>query len=186
MRLGIGAAPFLIVRLDDFNNDLGLGLAAADEAANRQRFSRALKSTLQISSGMTEQLRVLRAQELSLPKPVDDIRSEARAGFPVPEWLGARCYVVRLTNRAEGATPLSIGRDTSHKIVLHHASVSSTHAHLTVGAELSLCDANSRNGTFVNGAPVKGTVPLQVGARIKFGAVQTVLCGAAELWHAVR
>jgi pSer/pThr/pTyr-binding forkhead associated (FHA) protein len=51
---------------------------------------------------------------------------------------------------------------------------------------LSLRDANSRNGTFVNGTQVKGTVPLQVGDRIKFGAVQTVLCSADELWHAVR
>ncbi|MET0389432.1 MAG: FHA domain-containing protein, partial [Polyangiales bacterium] len=185
LRKGIGAAPFLIVRLDDFSNDLGVGLAAADEAANRQRFNRALKSTLQLSPGMTEQLRVMRTQEVFLPKGGEEDDPQ-RGGFPVPEWLNVRCYVVRLSNRADGATPLSIGRDTSHKIVLQHPSVSATHAHLTVGAELSLRDAQSRNGTFINGAQVKGAIPLQVGDRIKFGAVHTVLCSADDLWHAVR
>jgi hypothetical protein len=186
LRKGIGAAPFLIVRLDDFSNDLGLGLTAADEAANRRRFSRAIKSTLQISVGMTEQLRMGRTEELLFPKQGDEKAAGARAGFPVPEWLKARCYVVRLSNRSEGNAPLSIGRDTSHKIVLQHPSVSATHAQLTVGPELTLRDAKSRNGTFVNGTQIKGAVQLQVGDRIKFGAVQAVLCSADDLFYALR
>jgi pSer/pThr/pTyr-binding forkhead associated (FHA) protein len=93
---------------------------------------------------------------------------------------------VRLSNRSEIGEPLSIGRDTSHKIVLQHPSVSASHAHLTVSPELSLRDAKSRNGTFVNGAVIKGSVTLQVGDRIKFGAVQSVLCSADDLWKAVR
>ena len=186
VRKGIGSAPFLIVRLDDFSNDLGLGLAAADEAAARRRFSRALKSTLQISVGMTEQLRVGRSDEQSSPKPGEGKASESPPGFPVPEWLKARCYVVRLSGRSEGNAPITIGRDTSHKIVLQHPSVSATHAQLTIGPELSLRDAKSRNGTFVNGKKVAGTVPLQVRDRIKFGAVQALLCSADELWYAVR
>jgi hypothetical protein len=186
LRKGIGAAPFLIVRLDDFSNDLGLGLTAADEAANRRRFSRAIKSTLQISTGMTEQLRIGRTDELLLPKQGDEKPAGPRAGFPVPEWLKARCYVVRLSNRSEGNAPLSIGRDTSHKIVLQHPSVSATHAQLTFGPELTLRDAKSRNGTFVNGTQIKGAVQLQVGDRIKFGAVQTVLCSADDLFFALR
>lgn len=179
-RNNIGAAPFLIVRLDDFSNDLGQGLAAADEAANRRRFSRAIKSTLQISTSVTEQLRVVRSEQPSSPKRGDG------PGFPVPEWLNARCYVVRLSSRGEGNAPLSIGRDTSHKIVLQHPSVSATHAELTVSPELTLRDAKSRNGTFVNGAKIQGAVPVKVGDRIKFGAVQTVLCSADDLWYAVR
>jgi hypothetical protein len=185
VRKGIGAAPFLIVRLDDFSNDLGIGLAAADEAANRKRFSRAIKSTLQISPGMTEQLR-MRTEVLLAPKQGDEPPSGPRPGFPLPEWLNARCYAVRLSGRAEANAPISIGRDTSHKIVLVHPSVSASHAQLTVGTELSLRDTKSRNGTFVNGAPIKGSVPLKVGDRIKFGAVQTVLCSADHLWYAVR
>ena len=65
----MGAAPFLIVRLDDFSNDLGLGLAASDEAANRRRFRGSIKSTLQISVGMTEQLRVPRSEDHAPTKP---------------------------------------------------------------------------------------------------------------------
>jgi len=187
VRKGIGAAPFLIVRLDDFSNDLGLGLAGADEEANRRRFSRAIKSTLQISVGSTEQLRILRSEDLSAPKTgVATKSSEPRRGFPVPEWLNARCYVVRLSNRSEDKAPLTIGRDTNHKIVLQHPSVSASHAQLTVGPELLLRDTKSRNGTFVNGKQVQGSVPLQVGDRIKFGAVQAVLCSADDLWWAVR
>jgi hypothetical protein len=186
LRKGMGAAPFLIVRLDDFSNDLGLGLATADEAANRRRFSRQIKSTLQISVGMTEQLRVMRTEELLLPNQAGEKETGPRPGFPVPEWLSARCYVVRLSNRSEGNAPLSIGRDTSHKIVLTHPSVSATHAQLTVGPELTLRDAKSRNGTFVNGTQIKNAVQLRVGDRIKFGAVQTVLCSADDLWYAVR
>jgi len=185
MRRGVGAAPFLIVRLDDFSNDLGLGLAAADEAASRKQFSGAIKSTLQISTAMVEQLRFI-TEEVSLPKPGEDPPAGARTGFPVPEWLTARCYVVRLANRSEGQAPIPIGRDPSHKIVLQHPSVSATHAYIAVGPEVVLRDAKSRNGTLVNGAPIKATVTLRVGDRIKFGAVQAVLCSAEELWHAVR
>jgi hypothetical protein len=165
LRKGMGAAPFLIVRLDDFSNDLGLGLAASDEAANRRRFRGSIKSTLQISIGMTEQLRVPRLEEQSAGKP-----GASKANEP----------------RSEGGAPLTIGRDTSHKIVLVHPSVSATHAQLTVGPELSLLDTKSRNGTFVNGKQVKGAVPLQVGDRIKFGAVQALICSADDLWYAVR
>jgi hypothetical protein len=186
LRKGMGAAPFLIVRLDDFSNDLGLGLAASDEAVNLRRFRGSIKSTLQISIGMTEQLRVPRLEEPSPAKAGSNKESEPRPGFPVPEWLNARCYVVRLSNRSEANAPLTIGRDTSHKIVLVHPSVSATHAQLTVGPELSLRDTKSRNGTFVNGKQVKGTVPLQVGDRIKFGAVHALLCSADDLWYAVR
>jgi hypothetical protein len=186
MRKGLGAAPFLIVRLDDFSPDLGLGLAIADEAVSRQRWNRSIKSTLQISVAMTEQLRAMRTQEVVLPKPSDEQWEQARAGFPVPEWLNARCYVVRLSNRADADEPLSVGRDPQSKIVLQHPSVSATHAHLTVGPELSLRDAKSRNGTLVNGSPITSSVPLQVGDRIKFGAVQAVLCSAEDLWQAVR
>lgn len=186
MRKGIGAAPFLIVRLDDFSPDLGLGLATADEEVNRQRWNRSIKSTLQISVAMTEQLRAMRTQEVVMPKPGDEQWEQARAGFPVPEWLNARCYVVRLSNRDDAEEPLGIGRDTIHKIVLQHPSVSATHAQLILAPELSLRDAKSRNGTFVNGSPITGTVRLQLGDRIKFGAVQTVLCSAEDLWQAVR
>ena len=186
VRKGAGAAPFLIVRLDDFSNDLGLGLAASDEAANRRRFRGSIKSTLQISVGMTEQLRVPRVEEQTAAKSGATASSGPRPGFPVPEWLNARCYVVRLSNRSEANAPLTIGRDTSHKIVLLHPSVSATHAQLTVGPELSLLDTKSRNGTFVNGKQVRGAVPLRVGDRIKFGAVQALLCSADDLWYAVR
>ena len=90
LRKGMGSVPFLVVRLDDFSNDLGLGLAASDEAANRRRFRGSIKSTLQISVGMTEQLRVARVEEQVAAKPDASKSSTPRAGFPVPEWLKAR------------------------------------------------------------------------------------------------
>lgn len=154
MRKGVGASPFLIVRLDDFSNDLELGLAAADEAANRRRLNRSIKSTLQISVGMTDGVRVINTQDLSQARAHPE-RPGGTRGFPAPEWLNARCYVVRLSNRAETGEPLSIGRDTNLKIVLQHPSVSAAHAQLIVSPELSLLDTKSRNGTFIKRRPGK-------------------------------
>lgn len=178
--------PLLIVRLDAFSNDLLNGLATADAEAKRTRFSRALKSTLQLSPGVTEQIRFVRATEVVPPgESAADEDTSQRKGFPAPELLETRCYVVRLSNRTDRPGPLSIGRDTSHDIVLQHSSVSATHAHMTVGSELSLRDAGSRNGTFVNSVQIKGSVPVRAGDRIKLGAVTSVLCSASELWHVV-
>lgn len=189
IRSELGHAPLLVVRLDDFSNDLGLGLAAADQVAHRRRANRAIKTTLQLSPVMLAQLHALRTEKLSLPPPAQDVASKASgppAGFPAPEWLNARCYVVRLAHRSDGAAPLSIGRDGSHDIVLQHPSVSATHALLQVGEELSLRDAKSRNGTWVNDAPVTDWAPVRVGDRIKFAAVQAVLCSVDDLWRALR
>jgi hypothetical protein len=184
----IDATPYLVVRLDDFSNDLGAGLADADSVTKRKRLRDVSHATLHLSAAVTEQLRVARAASMqTVPNRmlIREAPPPAR-GFPAPELLSSKCYIVQLSTRSERPGPLSIGRDTTHNIVLLHPSVSSTHAFLTLGRETTLRDGPSRNGSFVNGVQVAGSVPVTVhaGDRIKLGAVQMVLCSAADLWQA--
>lgn len=181
----VGSAPLLIVRLDDFSNALGAGLAEADSEVKRQKLDNVLKQTLHLSRGVTEQVQVRRPEDRSLvPPAVETPDTTEHGAFPAPELLVSKCYVVRLSNHSDRPGPLSLGRATNHDIVLQHSSVSATHAYLALRPELSLRDAASRNGSFVNGVQFKGVMPVHLGDRIKLGAVQMVLCSAADLWHA--
>jgi len=188
---GIGAAPFLIVRLDEFSNTLADALVAADADVKRKN-QRALSSTLQVMlSPMMNEPPPLTGPGragATIPAGRIDDREAARPNvFVAPELFDAKCYVVRLSNRTTlRGGKLSIGRDASHDIVLNHPSVSATHAYLTLEPIWGIRDAGSRNGTFLNGAALAPSAPVRSGDRLKFGAVQTVLCGAADLWRALR
>lgn len=184
-RDGAGKGPCLVVRLDDFSDNLGKGLAIADEDAGRPHAARAMQSTLQLSAALSARLG-LRSERPPPPASTGSEATAPRRTFPMPEWLAVRCYVVRLATRGSGKGPLRIGRDLSHEVVLQHTSVSATHAQLTLAPELTVTDEKSRNGTLVNGTAVQGTVRLKIGDRIKFGAVQTVLCSADDIWYARR
>ena len=75
------------------------------------------------------------------------------------------------------ATPLSeganvIGRDPAVRIMLDSIRVSRRHAQITVGGwSATLDDLGSRNGTFLNGAPVRNQVGLADGDEIGIGSV---------------
>ncbi len=97
-----------------------------------------------------------------------------------------RGYAVTLLAAATGqryearGTRIRMGRDPECEIRPVDAAdtvVSRVHAELTVGpgGGLSLRDAGSRNGTFVNGDRVTGSIPVRLGDKIMLGSGGPVL-----------
>jgi FHA domain/von Willebrand factor type A domain len=71
---------------------------------------------------------------------------------------------------------VSLGRGEDNDIVIPHASVSRTHARLARrNGAFELTDLNSTNGSYVNGAPVNGTVRVANGSEVRFGDVRFLL-----------
>jgi FHA domain-containing protein/phospholipase D-like protein len=58
----------------------------------------------------------------------------------------------------------SIGRSTTNDVVIAHPSVSRSHAKIVINNHATmLVDLDSQNGTFLNGAQVRGETPLKPG-----------------------
>jgi serine phosphatase RsbU (regulator of sigma subunit) len=73
-----------------------------------------------------------------------------------------------------GAEPITIGRGAKQTLVVDDSDVSRLHARVSlVNASVILEDMQSTNGTFVDGAPVTGTVVLNDGASLQMGS-QTI------------
>jgi FHA domain len=67
----------------------------------------------------------------------------------------------------------TLGRDVNNAIVVDDQFASSRHAVLTFrGRTWYVEDLNSTNGTFVNGSPVEGVVPLGYGDEVQIGQVR--------------
>lgn len=68
-----------------------------------------------------------------------------------------------------------VGRDPSANVRLASSSVSRQHAAIMVdGANATILDLGSKNGTFVNGEPVAGPRPLRDGMTLRFGTIEIV------------
>jgi len=95
----------------------------------------------------------------------------AKVGAPGPHaavcrlrWDGGRATL------AEGQHV--IGRDPAAEVFLDSSTVSRSHARICVtGTRVTLEDLGSKNGSFVSGRPVEGTVELSDGDVIRIGAV---------------
>ncbi len=67
----------------------------------------------------------------------------------------------------------TLGRDVNNAIVIDDQFASSAHAVLTFrGRTWYVEDLKSTNGTFVNGSPVEGVVPVGYGDQIQVGQVR--------------
>jgi hypothetical protein len=163
----------LLVRLDDFSRELAIGL----DPTRRQPApaGREDKETLGFSVTTEEPTINAKVNKNSLPQ-----RGEVERAFP-REWLTSSCYMVALPGSAAAPVTLSIGRSSSHQIALRHPSVSKLHAHLQCGSSLTLRDAESRNGTQVNGVSVQKQVVLSDRDALKFGAVHALVCEVTSL-----
>ncbi len=107
---------------------------------------------------------------------VGDLRAAARE--PGAE-LGRLVVVASPEGEPAAGTSLAldaiatIGRDVNNAIVVDDQFVSAEHAILTFrGRAWYVEDLGSTNGTFVNGAPVEGVVPLGFGDVIQVGQVR--------------
>ncbi len=90
--------------------------------------------------------------------------------------LDTKRFVFPLRKQADKfACMITVGRVATNTLRLNIASVSKFHAYLTHVAREDawyLADANSSNGTFLDGAelpPSHGKVPLRSGAHLRFG-----------------
>ena len=80
--------------------------------------------------------------------------------------IGHRRYVL-----SPGAN--SIGRDPNSMVCINDASVSRSHARITIaGANAAIEDLQSKNGTQVMGEPIKGPTRLKDGDELEFGHVK--------------
>jgi hypothetical protein len=168
----------LLVRLDDFSRELAVGL----DPGRRQPLpgGREEKETLGFGVTTEEPTITAKVTKGSLP-----VRAEPERAFP-RELLASACYLVPLPGSASAPVTLAVGRSSSHQIVLRHPSVSKLHAYLQCGATLTLRDAESRNGTQVNGVTVREPLVLADRDALKFGAVQALVCEVTSLWQAVQ
>ncbi len=83
-------------------------------------------------------------------------------------------HLAPVEKRADGknafAMMITVGRAANNDIVIPDGRVSKFHAYFRQqGADWLICDANSRNGTFVDGqaVPQQGGAPVRPGARIR-------------------
>ncbi|MEO5824510.1 MAG: FHA domain-containing protein [Gemmatimonadales bacterium] len=94
--------------------------------------------------------------------------------------LGALLAVLLVRSRGVVGSPhmavrsptLRIGRDPATGLRVDHPSVSAEHAELRLrGAVWTVTDLDSVNGTWVDGEPVLGALPLAPGSEIRLGEV---------------
>lgn len=79
----------------------------------------------------------------------------------------------------EGATVLGRGGDAD--VQLDDATVSRTHARLTIaGQEAWIEDAGSKNGTRVNGEPIRERVAIAAGDALSIGSVPVVFVASSD------
>ncbi len=87
-------------------------------------------------------------------------------------------YQVRHTGRSPFPRIVTVGRTKNNDIVMADISISKFHAFFKEeGGQYFLADAESRNGTFVDGERALATkngkpTPLKSGNRVKFGALE--------------
>jgi hypothetical protein len=105
-----------------------------------------------------------------------DLRAAARE--PVAE-LGRLHVLASPGGEPPSGTTLALdaittlGRDVNNSIVVDDQFASADHAVLTFrGRTWYVEDLHSTNGTFVNGSPVEGAVPLGYGDEVQIGQVR--------------
>ena len=103
---------------------------------------------------------------------------------------GARPLVLPL-RKVQTSFPsmITVGRTENNDLVVSDEQVSRFHAYFRpVGARVELADAGSRNGTFVAGRRLegRGSVVVDVGDRLAFGAVEFQLFDARACWEWLR
>jgi hypothetical protein len=173
-------APFLLVRLDDAEGDLELGLVEASTSEGRLLLpSIGFETSVDSTHGAAAKpLGGRPASQRSLATALTKVRHH---GAP-------------LRKRSDTSKPfterISVGRALNNDIVLRHKSVSKFHAWFECDDNDAyyLSDARSTNTTTVNRVKLRenGRVELHDGDEVRFGEVNTVFCLPGLLWDAMR
>jgi pSer/pThr/pTyr-binding forkhead associated (FHA) protein len=148
---------------------------------------RVLLDEPQISLAPAARRRVAFPSPESRPQTAEEalLRQDAPVSeLPVPMPEGPLLGVL-VARQAAGATPerysvrqvpLTIGRGMGSGLVVPTPSVSEAHAELTLRDGVWLLrDLDSINGSWVDGEPVHGTLPVAPGSTIRLGEVELVL-----------
>jgi hypothetical protein len=93
------------------------------------------------------------------------------------------------TSRNPWVDRISIGRASNNDLVVRDPSVSKLHAHLRMEpSRVTVADAGSRNGTSVNGRPLRELEAVQLvsGDELQFGKVNMTFQDAAALFDFLR
>ncbi|MGD8863313.1 MAG: FHA domain-containing protein [Myxococcales bacterium] len=101
------------------------------------------------------------------------------------------CFAVPLAKRGVGTMTenITVGRALNKDLVLRAQGVSKLHAWFEIGSGgVSVCDAGSKNGTFVAGTRIPPREPTRTspGEIITFSTIEVMLCHVPTLWHLVR
>jgi hypothetical protein len=100
---------------------------------------------------------------------------EPEQGGPLLAVLILRRGVSGMGHVAVRQPTVRIGRAEGNDVVLPAVSLSATHAELRLrGGVWSLTDLGSMNGSWVDGEPVYGAVPLGPGSSIRLGEVEAI------------
>jgi FHA domain len=184
------AQYLLLIKLDDLNSELAIGLATQEP---RDRDGLGFRTVQRNVSSVIESLEATRkakelAQGQQLPPKLALRTTGSGAAGQLPHQLrAATCYVLPLRKRSEAAflRSVSVGRARNHDIVLRHRSVSKFHGSFDFDEQgrLFVRDANSSNHTFVNGEQVKERAEVHPGDAVNFGSVETHLCTTEEFWR---
>jgi hypothetical protein len=174
-----GDALFLLVRIPEGDTELELGLSAAAPDTDTGK-----PGPIPFHTGLQAPPRTWRSERVRNEEP-GALRQliEENAYFAVP---------VRKRGDSEALFMgrISIGRARNKDIVLRHTSVSKFHAWFEVdeSEKLHVCDGGSTNLTHVNGQPIeaRARIAVEPGDRLRFGAVETVLCSPRALWDCLR
>lgn len=115
---------------------------------------------------------------LSDPMPASatlPLGGESEQGGPLLAVLILRRGAGGLGHVAVRQPTVRIGREEGNDVVLPAVSLSATHAELRLrGGVWSLTDLGSMNGSWVDGEPVYGAVPLGPGSAIRLGEVEAI------------
>jgi hypothetical protein len=123
---------------------------------------------------------------------VSSVATSGAAGDvpPMPNYL---VFPVKSAGRSPYSSYISVGRTPNNDVVIEDASLSKFHAYLRADerGEVTLQDAGSRNGTFVDDVPVRtrergSAATLHPGARVRFGRVDLVFLRCEELYRLLR
>jgi DNA-binding winged helix-turn-helix (wHTH) protein len=145
---------------------------AMDDNAREPRFIRTVHALGYSFCGDAVDLETAVPDSSSLAEPHS--RASARQGAS-----GARCWLMRNEREivlADGEH--IIGRDPGCSVWLDASGVSRRHARIEVergGDVVRLEDLGSKNGTFVDGSPIRGVVRVTDGSVIQVGSVELTL-----------
>jgi hypothetical protein len=105
---------------------------------------------------------------------------------PRPDWLVLPLKKLQDTFPAM----ITVGRTANNDIVLADVTISKLHAFFqTTAGQLELCDAGSRNGTFVDGRRLAGRgkgEKVKLGDFVRFGQISLRILDAGGTWDAVQ